>query len=81
MNRLVIIGNGFDMAHIALACVGCIGRVGAAQLRDSPENYVRDACANSGMKREMGHQVILHLPSRRSVPLSSVQALLVRSPV
>ena len=61
MNRLVIIGNGFDMAHIALACVGCIGRVGAAQLRDSPENSVRAACAKSGMKREMGHQMARHI--------------------
>ena len=61
MNRLVIIGNGFDMAHIALACVGCIGRVGAAQLRDSPENSVRAACAESGMKREMGHQMARHI--------------------
>ena len=49
MNRLVIIGNGFDMAHIALACVGCIGRVGAAQLRDSPENSVRAAGTQSGV--------------------------------
>ena len=61
MNRLVIIGNGFDMAHIALACVGCIGRVGAAQLRDFPENGVRAACAKSGMKREMGHQMARHI--------------------
>ena len=64
MNRLVIIGNGFDMAHIALACVGCIGRVGAAQLRDSPENSVRAACAKSGMKREMGHQMARHIPTQ-----------------
>ena len=61
MNRLVIIGNGFDMAHIALACVGCIGRVGAAQLRDSPENCVRAACAKSGMKRAMWHQMASHI--------------------
>ena len=31
MNRLVIIGNGFDMAHIALAYVGCIGRIARGQ--------------------------------------------------
>ena len=47
--------------HIALAYVGCIGRVGAAQLRDSPENSVRAACAKSGMKREMGHQMARHI--------------------
>ena len=47
--------------HIDLACVGCIGRVGAAQLRDSPENCVRVAFAKSGMKREMGHQMGRHI--------------------
>ena len=31
MNRLIIIGNGFDMAHIALDCVGCIGRIARGQ--------------------------------------------------
>ena len=36
-------------------------RVGAAQLRDSPENSVRAACAKSGMKREMGHQMARHI--------------------
>ena len=36
-------------------------RVGAAQLRDSPENCVRAASAKSGMKREMGHQMGRHI--------------------
>ena len=36
-------------------------RVGAAQLRDSPENCVRAAFAKSGMKREMGHQMGRHI--------------------
>ena len=36
-------------------------RVGAAQLRDSPENCVRAAFAKSGMKREMGHRMGRHI--------------------
>ena len=39
---------------VDLSRVRSIDRVGAAQLRDSPENCVRAACAKSGMKREMG---------------------------
>ena len=46
---------------VDLSRVRSIGRVGAAQLRDSPENCVRAACAKSGMKREMGHQMARHI--------------------
>ena len=62
MNRLVIIGNGFDMAHSSCLCrmYRSFWR-SAAQLRDSPENSVRAACAKSGMKREMGHQMARHI--------------------
>ena len=46
---------------IALTCLRSIGRVGAAQLGDSPENGVGAASAESGVKREMGHQVARHI--------------------
>ena len=46
---------------VVLSRVRSIGRVGAAQLGDSPENCVRAARAKSGMKREMGHQVARHI--------------------
>ena len=46
---------------VVLSRVRSIGRVGAAQLGDSPENCVRAAHAKSGMKREMGHQMARHI--------------------
>ena len=46
---------------VDLSRVRSIGRVGGAQLGDSPENCVRAARAKSGMKREMGHQMARHI--------------------
>ena len=56
MQRYIIKNNSVTLHHGKKT-----PRVGAAQLRDSPENCVRAACAKSGMKREMGHQMARHI--------------------
>ena len=38
-----------------------IGRISRGQLRNPSQDSVGTACAKSGMKREMGHQVALHI--------------------
>ena len=42
---------------IVPACVRGIGRISRGQLRNPSQDSVGTACAKSGMKREMGHQV------------------------
>ena len=46
---------------IAPACVRCIGRIAHGQFWNRSQNSVRTTCAQSGMKREMGHQVAGHI--------------------
>ena len=48
---------------VGLALIRSIGDVILCQFLDGSEDGVRTACAKSGMKREMGHQVaryVLH---------------------
>ena len=46
---------------IALSGVGGIGRINCGQLRNPSQDGVWAACAQSRMKREMGHQVARHV--------------------
>lgn len=46
---------------IALSRVRGIGRISCSQFRNPSQDSVRAACAKSGMKREMGHQLDLHV--------------------
>ena len=46
---------------VALSCLRSIRRVGCSQFRNPSQDSVRTACAKSGVKREMGHQVTRHI--------------------
>ena len=46
---------------VAFTCVGSVGRITRGQFRNASQDSVGAACAKSGVKGEMGHQVACHI--------------------